>query len=284
MKRLTILILLLASALALPAQQEGPYLPTATENQPLESCTICTGAVWVNTDSVTAVDGQCTKVTLDPYLNCFHTACYRSRYLTCYNYGFNIPQNAVIEGVAIDVIGVPDANGAVRDCTIALRRDNLNNLYGVNMAVNAPWNVNNPLHTYGASDELWGLTWTPDDVNSSDFGTYIKLQNTSASFHEVSIDAVLITVTYSINMEVHSVTSSPQSISMNYDAEQSAMNISLLSSAPAHISVVDLAGRICLVQDIAEYSARLDLVTLPTGMYMVVVEQNGTMRAQKFVK
>jgi hypothetical protein len=62
------------------------------------------------------------------------------------------------------------------------------------------------------------------------------------------------------------------------------MNISLLSSAPAHISVVDLAGRICLVQDIAEYSARLDLVTLPTGMYMVVVEQNGTMRAQKFVK
>ncbi len=284
MKRPVILLLLLLCTAVMNAQQEGPNLPGSTENQPLVSCTICTGAVWDSTDNISAVDGQFASVTLDPFLTCFQSTCYRSRYLTAYNFGFNIPQNAVIEGVTIDVIGVPDANGAVRDCTIALRRDNLNNLYGTNMAGNAPWNVNNPQHTYGAPDDLWGLTWTPADVNSPDFGTYIKLQNTSNNFHTVDVDAVFITVNYSLNMEVHSVTSSPQTVTMNYDALQTALNVTLLSSAPSHITITDMMGRVCVQQDAQENTLQLNLTALAPGLYTVVVEQDGEAVSGKFVR
>ena len=284
MKRPVILLLLLLCTAVMNAQQEGPNLPGSTENQPLVSCTICTGAVWDSTDNISAVDGQLSSVTLDPFLTCFQSTCYRSRYLTAYNFGFNIPQNAVIEGVTIDVIGVPDANGAVRDCTIALRRDNLNNLYGTNMAGNAPWNVNNPQHTYGAPDDLWGLTWTPADVNSPDFGTYIKLQNTSNNFHTVDVDAVFITVNYSLNMEVHSVTSSPQTVTMNYDAQQTTLNVTLLSSAPSHITITDMMGRVCVQQDAQENTLQLDLTALAPELYIVVVEQDGEAVSRKFVR
>lgn len=290
MKRSIVLLLLLLCAVVLPAQQVGPNSPTSTENQPLESCLICTGAIWDSTQNISAVDGQYSSVTLDPYLNCFQTTCYRSRYLTAYNFGFAIPQNALIEGVTVDVLGVPDANGAVRDCTIALRRDNLNNLWGDNMAQGAPWNVNNPQHSYGAGDDLWGLTWTPADVNSADFGTYIKLQNTSNQFHTVNVDAVYITVTYSINMEVYSVTSSPQAVTMNYNAAQTALNVSMLSSSPSHITVVDMTGRVCISQDANFGSAQsdntvvIDLSSLAPGVYTVVVEQGGEVFTRKFLK
>lgn len=284
MKRSVNVLFLLFCVVTLQAQQDGPYAPTTTENQPLASCVICTGALWDSTENVSAVDGLFSSVTLDPYLNCFQSACFRSRYLTCYNFGFNIPANAVIEGVTIDVYGLPDANGAVRDCTIALRRDNLNNLWGNNMAGNSPWNVNNAQHTYGAQDDLWGLTWTPADVNSVDFGTYIKLQNTSNQFHSVNVDAVFITVTYSLNMEVHSVTSSPQAATMNYDATQNALNVTLLSSAPSHITVIDMSGKVCMVQDVESNTVMMDLSFLAPGIYSAVVEQGGEVFTRKFLK
>lgn len=284
MKRSVIVLFLLFCVVTLPAQQDGPYAPTATENQPLASCAICTGALWDSTENVSAADGQFSSVTLDPYLNCFQSTCYRSRYLTCYNFGFNIPANAVIEGVTIDVFGLPDANGAVRDCTIALRRDNLNNLWGNNMAGNSPWNVNSPQHTYGAQDDLWGLAWTPADVNSVDFGTYIKLQNTSNQFHSVNVDAVFITVTYSLNMEVQSVTSSPQAVTMNYDATQTALNVAMLSSSPSHITVIDMTGRVCMITDAENNSVQIDLSSLAPGVYTCVVEQGGEVFTRKFLK
>lgn len=284
MKRSIILLIFLLFPALFFAQQEGPNAPSATENQPLVTCLICTGAVWDSTDNIAAVDGQFSSVTLDPYLTCFQSACYRSRYLTAYNFGFNVPANAVIDGVTVDVVGVPDANGAVRDCTIALRRDNLNNLYGSNAAISTPWNENQPLHSYGASDDLWGLAWTPADVNSSDFGTYIKLQNTSNQFHTVDVDAVFITVTYSIGMETHSVTSSPQSVAMNYDATQSTLSVTMLSSAQARITIIDMMGRICIQQDVENNSALIDLSMLAGGVYTAVIEQNGEVYPKKFLR
>jgi hypothetical protein len=284
MKRSIILLLLFVCPVMASAQQDGPLSPGATENQPLATCLICTGATWDSTDNIMAADGQFSSVTLDPYLTCFQTTCYRSRYLTAYNFGFNVPANAVIEGITVDVLGLPDQNGTVRDCTIALRRDNLNNLFGNNMALNTPWNVNQPLHSYGGADDLWGLAWTPADVNSPDFGTYIKLQNTSPASHTVDIDAVYITVNYSIGMETFSVTSSPQAVTMNYDATQSSLHLTTLSSATTHIIVVDMTGRVCIAQDVAENSVNIDLSSLAPGVYTAVAEQGNEVVTKKFVK
>lgn len=271
------------------AQQDGPNAPASTENQPLSSCTMCSGADWDSTENVVALDGQFASVTLQPYLNCFQSSCYFSRHLTCYNFGFNIPPTATIDGVSITVAGVPDANGAIHDRTIQLRRDNLNNLYGTNMAGNQPWNVNQPDHTYGSATELWGLTWAPADVNSSDFGCYIKLDNGSSNAHTVSVDAVFITVSYSIGLNTFSVTSSPQQVSIYNDATTQTLNVgvNLPSNSDVDITIVDLTGRACFTQRVnTTYGSAIAISTefLTPGVYTCVVISGETRFSQKFVR
>jgi hypothetical protein len=291
MKTYARILILLITLLPISAfaQQQGPYSPSSTENQPLASCSICTGAIWDSTENVSAIDGQFASVTLDPYLNCFQSACYRSRYLTCYNFGFNIPANAVIEGVSIDVAGIPSSNGSVRDCTIVLRRDNLNNLYGTNMASTTPWNTNQPDHSYGSSTELWGLTWTPADVNSPDFGTYIKLYNPTANQKSAYIDAVYITVTYSIGMNTFSATSSPQTVTAFHDAANQTLNITtnFPANTDCEILVTDVLGKTVLRQNISAgdaTSVRIETAFLVPGIYTCTVTSGSKAYTIKFVK
>jgi len=271
------------------AQQDGPNAPASTENQPLSSCTVCTGADWDSTDNVAAIDGQFSSVTLQPYLNCFQSSCYFSRHLTCYNYGFNVPSNATIDGVTITVAGVPDGNGAVHDQVIQLRRDNLNNLYGTNLSAPQAWNMNQPDHTYGGSTELWGLTWTPADVNSSDFGCYIKLDNSGSVAHAVMIDAVLITVNYSIGLTTYAVTSSPQEVSVYHDAANQMLNVAmnLPPNTIVEVTLVDLMGRVCYTQQVntSESSTlQIDTEFLTPGIYTCTVAGGDTRFSQKFVR
>lgn len=290
MKTLAHLIILFTLLpFAVFAQQEGPYAPGSTENQPLSSCTACTGADWDSTENVAALDGQFASVTLQPYLNCFQSSCYFSRHLTCYNFGFNIPSTATIDGVSITVAGVPDANGAVYDQVIQLRRDNLNNLYGNNMSATQPWNINQPDHTYGSSTELWGLAWTPADVNSSDFGCYIKLDNSSGNAHTVQIDAVFITVNYSIGLNSFSVTSAPQQVNAYHDAANQVLNVrmNLPANTAVDVTIVDIAGKTCMVQRTNTSEAntvQMGTGFLAPGVYTCVVTYGAEQYSRRFVR
>lgn len=281
---LAFLTLALAVQTKLCAQQEGPNAPASSENQPYEYCTTCTGAVWDSTANTNAIDGQYSSVVLDPYLNCFQSSCYRSRYLTCYNFGFTIPPTAIITGIIVSVAGTPDANGAVRDCTIVLRRDNTNNVYGNNMAIGSPWNSNQPDHIYGGPTELWGLAWLPDDINTPDFGVYIKVRNTASQSHTVDIDAVFITVTYSIGLNVYSQTQSPKPVNVYSDAEHSQLAVSLTGSASARLRITDMTGRVCKEEIIAPGESQVDVSDLVDGMYTCTVECGGEVYTKKFVR
>lgn len=271
------------------SQQEGPNSPASSENQPYASCTTCAGAIWDSTSNIYAIDGQVSEVHLDPYLTCFQSTCYRSRYLTAYNFNFDIPQNATIEGITIDVYGYPSANGAVRDCTIVLRRDNSNNVYGTNMAQSQPWNANQPQHTYGGPSELWGETWIPDDINSPEFGVYVKLYNPTNNTPNVFVDAIEITVTYSIGLQVYSVTSSPNPMSMNHDASNQTLNVglNLPVNSQAEIRVTDMFGRVCMSEMVNPSSGekfQFSTAFLAEGMYTCTVVCGDDVWAEKFIK
>lgn len=41
------------------------------------------------------------------------------------------------------------------------------------------WNTTEAYYVYGADGELWGETWTADDINSADFGTALAVQITT---------------------------------------------------------------------------------------------------------
>lgn len=271
------------------SQQEGPNSPASSENQPYASCTTCAGAIWDSTENIYSNDGLFSEVHLDPYLTCFQSTCYRSRYLTAYNFDFDIPQNATIEGITVDVFGVPSQNAAVRDCTIVLRRDNSNNVYGNNMAQPQPWNVNNPQHTYGGPTELWGETWIPDDINSPEFGVYVKLYNPTNNSKDVFVDAVEITVTYSIGLTVYSVTSSPKPVSAYHDATSQILNVDLNVpvNSQAEIRITDMFGRVCMSELINTSNGdkfQFSTAFLAEGMYTCTVVCGDEVWAEKFVR
>jgi hypothetical protein len=53
------------------------------------------------------------------------------------------------------------------------------------------------VYTYGSSSDLWGLTWTPADINSDDFGLAIRLWCGGAYGQStIYVDHMYLTVYY----------------------------------------------------------------------------------------
>ncbi|MBI3509229.1 MAG: T9SS type A sorting domain-containing protein [Bacteroidetes bacterium] len=206
------------------AQSEGPMYPSSTDNEPYTYCSACAGAIWNNTSNISSSDGQFSDVQLQPFLNCFQSSCYRSRYLTCFDFGFNIPWNAEIKGIEVDVTGFCNMASAVLDCTIVLRQNSVS-LSGNNQSNYLPWSTTNSERSYGGPNELWGLTWSPGDINSQDFGTYIKVYNPTLSSPIISVDCVSMTVTYAMTTGIYSQTSYPRPLRVSTNPFLHCMNI-----------------------------------------------------------
>lgn len=62
-------------------------------------------------------------------------------------------------------------NDFVKDSSIKIVKGNI--ISGTNKATGAPWPTPETYVTYGSIVDLWGLSWTPTDINSSTFGVAI---------------------------------------------------------------------------------------------------------------
>lgn len=51
---------------------------------------------------------------------------------------------------------------------------------------------------YGDESNLWGTTWTPAEVNASTFGCLLTATEGSGGTEEVTLDAIRITVYYTL--------------------------------------------------------------------------------------
>lgn len=58
------------------------------------------------------------------------------------------------------------------------------------------WPTSDAYATYGADDDLWGETWTPADINASNFGVAISAIGEFAFPTVASVDHIRITVYY----------------------------------------------------------------------------------------
>lgn len=224
------------------SQAQGPLFPGTTENQPLSSCTTCSGGIWTSTSNISASDNQYSKVQFKSYLYCFQGNCYFSRYLTSYNYGFSIPTSATILGIKASVEGYCADDSAVSDSTIKIMKSQMPQ--GSNMAQPGYWLSSDNTHVYGGPNQLWGCTWLPSDINASSFGLYIKLINLASFNTSVKVDAVSITVTYSTPTGVFTQTSSPKLFTVHADAGSLIVNGAGDRTMDAHLDVYDLTGKL----------------------------------------
>lgn len=98
------------------------------------------------------------------------------------DFGFTIPSGATIAGIQVDVRR--GSTTGARDASIVLSK-------GTPRKNNSPWPSIPNNATYGGKDDLWGTTWTAEDVNAMTFGVAIAVTGDNAL-----VDSATMTVYY----------------------------------------------------------------------------------------
>lgn len=115
------------------------------------------------------------------------------------NFGFTIPDAAVIQGITVEVkFANPNTTQGIRvrllrgSAPVGNTADILGSAGQTDCATSA-------FRTVGSPTDLWGETWTAADINASNFGVRLsKLGTTDTSY----VDAVRITIEYQDVMQV----------------------------------------------------------------------------------
>lgn len=149
-----------------------------------------------------AVDGSVGGITVltpenaassnDAYATCGLLLGQISNYLKATNFGFSVPTDATISGITVKVERNATSTNAIADNSVRIIKGGV--ISGDNKASASTWSSADAVATYGSSTDTWGLSWTPTDVNASDFGAVIAAEAALAA--TVNIDHITITVDY----------------------------------------------------------------------------------------
>lgn len=120
-----------------------------------------------------------------------------THYLKATNFGFSIPSEATIVGIKVEIEKKEqDAAHNISDSGVYIVKGG--SISGDDLKAAGEWSTTEAYATYGSSEtELWGLTWTPADINSSGFGVVIS----AYIYHwtgQAWIDHIRITVYYTV--------------------------------------------------------------------------------------
>lgn len=122
-----------------------------------------------------------------------------SRYLRASNWGFTVPTNSVITGIAVAVekslttVGAPN----VIDNRVHLVRRGTILSAADNKASAIAWTGTDATTTYGGDGDLWGGPWTASDINAWDFAVVISAVENAGVVATARIDLITITIYYS---------------------------------------------------------------------------------------
>jgi Tfp pilus assembly protein PilX len=147
------------------------------------------GAGWTNPGFIGASDNQRATATV--------SAGGQSPNLDATSFGFSIPANAAITGISASVERGASTSGYVGDVDVYLLKNG--STTGITDHATTPdWNSTDAVRTYGSSNDTWGTTWTPANVNASNFGLRFKVDSDAPANVTASVDHIQLTVYYSL--------------------------------------------------------------------------------------
>ena len=113
------------------------------------------------------------------------------------NFGFSIPTGSTINGISVEVETKISANTATLSAYIVKGgTEGSERKYAlINGVTTTEQYLNIP--ATGFTTELWGETWTVDDINASNFGVSIIASGSSSG--TVSVDHIRMTIHYTTN-------------------------------------------------------------------------------------
>jgi hypothetical protein len=132
-----------------------------------------------------------------------------SNYLVATGFGFSIPSGAVIDGITVEVEKSRTAGGGpdIFDNTVRIVKGGIIGTSDRSSATAWPIVTSEAYTAYGGTSDLWGSSWTPSDINSSDFGFAISAKKTATGTRTANIDHIRITVTYTADITPPTLTS-----------------------------------------------------------------------------
>ncbi|MFZ2339437.1 MAG: hypothetical protein WAW07_06895 [Bacteroidales bacterium] len=116
-----------------------------------------------------------------------------THYLKATNFGFNIPESATILGIQA-TIGRYGQSSNIIDYSVRLLKNGT--VAGTDLVSTNLWPSPEAAASYGGTSNLWGTTWSPSEINASNFGVALSAQNTKVSPRTAYVDYFSITVTY----------------------------------------------------------------------------------------
>jgi len=142
---------------------------------------------WTNPSNVSADDGSFAS-TASNLSNLEVT-----KDLIVSNYGFTIPSNATITGIEVIVDRRATAANNIKDKSLRLIKGGT--VQGNDKASTTDWPTTFTAVTYGSSSDLWGSTWTPSEINASNFGASLSAVELSGT-PKPEVDVIKIKVYY----------------------------------------------------------------------------------------
>ena len=141
--------------------------------------------------AIGADNGNYTNVNLAPGAT--------SSLLLTYDYRFNIPCNAIITSVTVEITRRNSGAGDVVDSEVRLRLPDYTSS-PLNLSNATAWlQSNTASETIVYAHQDWGSNLTPDIINASTFGVIISAENLDASSSAVAeIDAINVVVCYDL--------------------------------------------------------------------------------------
>lgn len=113
--------------------------------------------------------------------------------LYAYRFYFAIPSGATINGITVEIEGY-GAFGTSKPANVQLSK-NTWTATGDDLGSATNWATSAEIRTFGGPTELWGTTWTPEEINANAFAVQFANQATGNDA-DIYIDYIRVTVTY----------------------------------------------------------------------------------------
>lgn len=174
-----------------PATSQGPTSPPTAN---IYKSAIVGAIQWTGITNVSASDDTRATATLD------RTVPDVSDRINTTNYGFTVPYDATVTGVTVEVERHSAGADTVLDLEVRLLKATA--LVGSDKSSGTNWPTTDTIATYGGSSDLWGTTWTPDEINASGFGFAIRCQAIVSGGGTATprIDHIRVTVHFSVTV------------------------------------------------------------------------------------
>ncbi|MBL7892498.1 MAG: T9SS type A sorting domain-containing protein [Bacteroidia bacterium] len=269
-------------------QSAGPNSPDSVI-EASAGCLSCPGNSWSTPSNAKTEDNKFASVSLSAPGQCFQGSC-SSRGLILTNFSFAIPSAAIILGIKAEVKQKADSLNSINDTIVQLTKD-----AGLSTTANRG-SLNfidslNKYYSYGGTTDLWSTSWTPAQINSTDFGLILSYNNKSKNGGIANIDHVRISVIYSISSGIAPQTSSISNFTLlqNINENKLQLTFDAVENTSATVYLINMLGEIMQFENFEFlYQGKNELTItsskIPAGMYILNFNSDNEIHTKRFLK